>query len=224
MSLIDEHRELLQTEAGAEVALTDGPYRRFGKRALDLVIAIIALALAIPVLLLVLAGLRWQLGPGLLLRQRRIGRHGRPFEMFKLRTMEASRRTVDPVAVGYSGPDRRQFHKSELDPRHTAFGRLARKFSLDELPQLWNVIRGDMALVGPRPQLEARASEEFRAHCRHLVRPGLTGPFQVSEMRTRGNLDEGLGLDATYAATVSLRNDLRFLFQTIGALVRGTGS
>ena len=211
-----------RTVAVAAVRPQTNWYAAGGKRLFDLVIVIPLLVVSAPVLLLAAAALRVKLGPGILLRQERIGRDAVPFEMFKFRTMEHSRR-VAPYD-GWSGPDRRTGHKSSTDPRHTTLGRMLRKFSVDELPQLLNILRGDMSLVGPRPQVAAVASPSFRAHVRHQVRPGLTGPFQVSPLRSGGNLDAGLGIDADYVENLTLRSDLRFLLGTVTALVGGTGN
>ncbi len=199
-----------------------GWYASGGKRVVDLLIVAPLLVVASPILLLAAGALRAILGPGIVLRQERIGRDSQPFTMYKLRTMEHSRRTMPHDR--WDGQDRRTGHKNDSDPRHTRLGRMLRKFSVDELPQLINVVRGDMSLVGPRPQVAAVASASFRAHPRHLVRPGLTGPFQVSPLRVEGNLDNGLAIDAAYVERLEFRGDLRFLVSTVRALVGGTGS
>lgn len=209
-------------------AAPTGWYPSGGKRVVDLVTVIPVVVLASPLLVVAALALRIELGRGIVLRQRRVGREATVFTMFKFRTMEHSRRTnsVDRRGIKsrLTGTDRRHGHKSPHDPRHTALGRILRKFSIDELPQLVNVLRGDMSLVGPRPQLADVASPSFRAHPRHLVRPGLTGPFQVSPMRSGGSLDAGLGIDADYVQNLSFRNDVKFLCRTVAALVRGTGN
>ncbi len=200
----------------------DGWYSQWGKRMIDVAFAAILLLLALPLFVVLALGLRLQLGPRIVLTQQRVGRHGRPFAMLKFRTMEHSRRSTDSST--YVGPERRNGHKFDADPRHTSLGRVLRRFSLDEIPQLFNVLRGDMSLVGPRPELDSVATTEFRNHSRHLVRPGLTGPFQVSPLRRAGRLNHGLGLDNGYVESVSLRNDLKFLARTASAMVKGTGS
>lgn len=221
----------LTDQVASEAALVTAPagwYPTGGKRAIDLTIVVPLLAATSPVFALTALALRVRLGPGIVLRQQRIGRGAEAFSMYKFRTMEHSRRTATPDRRNRSnrptGSDRRNNHKAAGDPRHTALGRWIRKFSVDELPQLVNVLKGDMSLVGPRPQLADVASPEFRAHPRHLVRPGLTGPFQVSPLRPGGNLDAGLGIDNTYVESLSFRNDLKFLFGTLLAVVRGTGT
>ncbi len=220
MSLIEQTEQT--TTQAFSIGKTRQWYGRWGKRLLDIAVSGFVLLLIFPVFALVFAALWLQLGPGLLLHQRRVGQHGQVFSMLKLRTMESSRReTLDPE---FDGPERRSTHKSRHDPRHTSAGRIARKFSLDEIPQLWNVLRGDMSLVGPRPELESVATADFKAHARHTVRPGLTGPYQVSELRRKGDLQPGLPLDAAYADAVTFRADVMLLLRTILVVARGTGS
>lgn len=208
--------------ARADVARPTGWYASGGKRLLDVAAVLPIIAVAAPVLAIVGLALRVRLGPGVVLRQRRVGRDAEEFEMFKFRTMENSRRLAAPD--DFNEADRRSSHKSISDPRHTRLGRVLRKFSIDELPQLLNVLNGDMSLVGPRPQMVEQASPSFRAHPRHLVRPGLTGPFQVSPLRSCGDLEAGLDIDQEYVESLSLRGDISFLVGTLFALVRGTGS
>lgn len=197
-------------------------YRHGGKRLVDIVASTLGLAVLAPLFLSVWFVLRVTLGPGVILRQERIGLDGCGFWMLKFRTMDACRR--GSTKSRFLGEDRRKSHKSVGDPRHTRLGRLIRKFSLDELPQLFNVLRGDMSIVGPRPELAAVASPGFRSHIRHSVRPGLTGPFQISDLRSSGQLSTGLNLDDDYVRSLRLRTDLRLLTKTTEALARGTGS
>jgi lipopolysaccharide/colanic/teichoic acid biosynthesis glycosyltransferase len=121
-------------------------------------------------------------------------------------------------------PDRRKTHKHEQDPRLTALGRFLRKWSLDELPQLWNVVRGDMSLIGPRPELVSIVERyDTWQHARHRVKPGLTGLWQVTA-RGDGLMHEHTHIDLAYAARVSLRGDFKILLLTIPALLgRRTG-
>jgi lipopolysaccharide/colanic/teichoic acid biosynthesis glycosyltransferase len=124
----------------------------------------------------------------------------------------------------FDGIDRRLFHKSCDDPRHTSVGMFLRRYSLDELPQLVNVLKGDMSLVGPRPELVSIASPDFLRHVRHSERPGMTGLFQLSPLRSIGAIPAGLDLDDDYVRSVSLRRDLGILGRTITTVVRGTGN
>jgi len=157
---------------------------------------------------------RITMGRGVLFEQRRIGQGGRPFTILKFRTMRHSRRTQDvPV-----NDDRRKTHKHPDDPRLTRAGRFMRKWSLDELPQLINIARGDMSIVGPRPELETIVMRyEPWQHQRHVVRPGLTGLWQVSDRGNGKLLCECTEVDIEYVETVSLVTDLRILARTPGA-------
>ena len=196
-------------------------YERRGKRVFDIVVSLFLLVMLTPIFLVIAIAARISLNRGLLFRQERVGLNGEAFECLKFRTMEHDRRTTQQ---GFDSSDRRLTHKSDTDPRHTRVGRFMRKFSLDELPQLINVLKGDMSLVGPRPELIAVATAEFIEHPRHWVRPGLTGPYQISELRRTGDLRAGLRLDATYVANVGLRNDLGYLLRTVAFCLRGTGA
>lgn len=202
---------------------SSGLYRHGGKRLFDITLSILALAALSPVFAVVWSVLRFRLGSGVVLRQQRLGRGARPFGMLKFRTMQECRRTQSG-GTAWNSVDRRITHKSDRDPRHTTLGKLFRKLSLDELPQLVNVLKGDMSLVGPRPELAAEASEAFSAHPRHQVRPGLTGPFQVSDLRKTGNLSLGLEQDESYVDELCLRSDTKYLVQTWTAVFGRTGS
>jgi lipopolysaccharide/colanic/teichoic acid biosynthesis glycosyltransferase len=186
-----------------------GPYRRWGKRLLDLALALPALLLFAPLLAALALGLRLRLGAPILFRQRRPGLRGRPFTLLKLRTM---REAAD--AQGRPLPD-----SERLSP----FGRSLRRTSLDELPELWNVLRGEMSLVGPRPllaeYLPLYSAEQAR---RHEVRPGITGWAQVHG-RNALSWKERLALDVEYVDRCSLGLDLRILARTLVLVVRGEG-
>ncbi|KPK16040.1 MAG: hypothetical protein AMJ62_07065, partial [Myxococcales bacterium SG8_38] len=176
-------------------------YRRVGKRALDLGLAVPALIVLAPVGLVVAGLARAKLGSPVLFRQERPGRDGRIFELIKFRTMTDVR---DPN--GALLPD---------EQRLTPFGERLRRASLDELPTLWNVIRGDMSLVGPRPllvrYLERYTPEQRR---RHEVAPGITGWAQIHG-RNAITWEEKFALDVWYVENLSLRIDLAILFRTM---------
>jgi lipopolysaccharide/colanic/teichoic acid biosynthesis glycosyltransferase len=184
-------------------------YRRYGKRCLDLAGAGAAAALAAPALLALALLVRLRLGRPVLFRQERPGRDGRPFTLLKLRTMRDLR-----DAAGEPLPDERR-----LGP----LGRFLRRSSLDELPELWNVLRGDMSLVGPRPllleYLPRYSPEQAR---RHEVRPGITGWAQVNG-RNALTWEEKFAHDVWYADHLSLGLDLRILGRTLLAVVRREG-
>ena len=197
-------------------------YERWWKRSLDLVLASALVLVMLPVILLIAFAIRVGLGKGVLYSQQRVGRDGQPFTIWKFRTMRPDRRTRSDVPVEQ---DRRQQHKTVADPRHTGLGRLLRRLSLDELPQLLNVLRGDMSLVGPRPEVLSIAEERgYLDHVRHQVRPGMTGPYQVSDLRYNGDLRDGLDVDADYVQRVSLRSDLRYLFRTVAVMLGRSSS
>ena len=181
------------------------------KHAVDRVAALAALMLAAP-LLLVLAWLVRRDSPGpAIFRQTRAGLGGRPFELLKFRTMR-----TDAAPVGDSP-------QSGADPRITRVGRWLRETSLDELPQLVNVLRGEMSLVGPRPlYVQQMAEWDARQRGRLLVRPGLTGLAQVHG-RGALTIEEKLEWDVRYVETVSLRTDVRIIARTVGGLVARRG-
>lgn len=171
------------------------------KRSLDIFLTLSALVLLLPLLLLLGLLIRFRLGSPVLFRQTRPGRHGLPFEMVKFRTM------LDAVdAQGNPLPD---------DQRLTRLGSFLRSTSLDELPELWNVLKGDMSLVGPRPllmeYLPLYSPEQAR---RHEVRPGVTGWAQVNG-RNALSWDEKFKLDVWYVDNQSLWLDIKILFLTV---------
>jgi sugar transferase EpsL len=180
-------------------------YRTIGKRLLDILGAGIALVVSAPALLIVAAAVHWRLGRPVFFTQTRPGWHGRPFRMIKFRTMSDAR-----DARGELLPDRER-----LD----AFGRLLRSTSLDELPELWNVVRGDMSLVGPRPllteYLEQYTPQQMR---RHDVRPGITGLAQVNG-RNALSWEEKFSWDLEYVRRSSFSVDLGILTRTVGQVV-----
>jgi len=193
------------------------------KRIIDVVLSAAALALLAPVLIAVAIAVKLTSHGPVLFVQARAGRRGVPFRMLKFRTMvaDAERRLGELVDI--DGIDQPAF-KLPHDPRVTSVGRFLRRTSLDELPQLFNVLRGDMSLVGPRPEqveLVERYAPEHRF--RLEVRPGLTGPMQVYG---RGALrfDERLAVEREYIENLSLRRDLRILLLTLAAVFRGHGA
>lgn len=199
-------------------------YEATVKRPLDVLIALFALVVLSPILAATWLVIRLTLGRGVLLTQERIGKDGIPFNMLKFRSMRHDRRASQDGAA-FAGSDRRLNHKSDNDPRHTRLGRFLRGASIDELPQLINVLRGDMSIVGPRPEMSAIAKRNgIVFHPRHVVRPGLTGAFQVSGQRTGDGLEEGLHLDMAYVMDLRFRTDLRIIIKTLGVLLRRTGA
>ncbi len=198
-----------------------GPYARWGKRLVDIVGSALLIAVLSPLLATTALCVRLSLGNGVLFRQMRVGRYGAPFDVVKFRSMGHDRRADQQP---FEGTDRRNTHKTTDDPRHTRLGRIIRKWSLDELPQLFNVFRGEMSLVGPRPEiLEVAQRYDIVDHPRHLVRPGITGLWQVSSERS-DLLHENIHIDIDYVERVTLWGDLKILLRTGGAVLRGTGA
>jgi lipopolysaccharide/colanic/teichoic acid biosynthesis glycosyltransferase len=183
-----------------------GSYR--GKRLLDLGVAIPAFVLSLPVQALVGVAIRLRLGSPVLFRQPRPGRNGEAFTLVKFRTMLP----IDP-ALG----------RTDDESRMTSLGTWLRSTSLDELPTLWNVLRGDMSIVGPRPLLMAYLTRYSPVQARrHEVRPGLTGLAQISG-RNAVRWDERLALDVEYVTSQSLALDLRIIRDTVSAVLRREG-
>ena len=181
-------------------------YQRIGKRLFDCIVALAVLLIGAPIIALVALLVRWQHGSPVLFRQQRPGLNGVPFGMFKFRTMTDAR-----DAQGELLPDAE---------RLTAFGRFLRTTSLDELPELVNVLRGDMSLVGPRPllmeYLGRYSPEQMR---RHDVRPGITGWAQING-RNAISWSEKFSLDVWYVDNRSLLLDLKILFLTVWKTLR----
>ncbi len=198
--------------------------RRVFKRTVDLVLAIILSVFAAPALLAIAAAIRIDSPGGVIFRQTRVGARGETFQMLKFRTMclDAEHRKSDLTSAVDAGNS--VLFKMRRDPRVTSVGRVLRRLSIDELPQLVNVIRGEMSLVGPRPSLPSEvAGYESDATRRLRVKPGLTGLWQVSG-RSDLSWDESLRLDLWYVDNWSLLLDLQIVVRTAKAVLRGTGA
>ncbi|HEY6551261.1 MAG TPA: sugar transferase [Solirubrobacterales bacterium] len=181
-------------------------------RVADILIAAVALLLLSPLLLIAAIAIRLGSRGPVIYRQRRVGEGGREFEMLKLRTMLAG---SDPVGVGTV--------VTRDDPRVTAVGRVLRRTSLDEIPNLVNVLRGEMAIVGPRPTIPAQVVDYTpHQHHRHDARPGITGWAQV-QGRAGIPWEERIELDLWYVDHRSATLDARILLKTLRLLVTGQG-
>jgi len=186
-----------------------GWYRKFGKRILDIVLSTVGLVVLSPIALLVAVAIRIGMGSPVIFRQVRPGLHGKPFVMYKFRTML----------------DLRDEHGNLLpdEQRLTRLGRFLRRLSLDEIPELWNVLKGDMSVVGPRPllmeYLPLYTPEQAR---RHEVKPGMAGPVIMSG-RNLLDWEEKLKLDVWYVDNVSLWTDLKILVLTTLKVLKGEG-
>jgi lipopolysaccharide/colanic/teichoic acid biosynthesis glycosyltransferase len=205
--------------------------RRRTARVLDVVLSGLALVVCAPGMAVIAAVVRCTSPGPALFRQVRLGRHGRPFQMWKFRTMyvgnddrihrEYVRRLLAEPASAARGPD--GLYKLADDPRITPVGRWLRRWSLDELPQLVNVLRGDMALVGPRPVLPWEAALFSPHHApRFQVPPGVTGLWQTSG-RNRLTMTAALDLDVIYVQNQCLRLDLAILLRTVPVILGRRG-
>jgi exopolysaccharide production protein ExoY len=198
---------------------------RTGKRVFDIVGAIFFIVLFLPLFIAVAVGVRLSSPGPVIYVQHRVGRHGRVFSFYKFRSMRID---SDEVLTSFldSDPEAKQrwdrYQKIDNDPRITRFGRLIRRTSLDEFPQFWNVLKGDMSLVGPRPcmrQQQALYGRFWRAYC--AVKPGITGLWQVSG-RNRLTYRERVALDVNYVADLSVWSDIRILIKTIFVVIRAS--
>jgi lipopolysaccharide/colanic/teichoic acid biosynthesis glycosyltransferase len=221
-ALTDSSAHFEGVDFGATELLRASTYRRL-KRCIDVVLALALLVALMPVLVAIALVIRMESAGPILFRQQRVGRHGRTFAMLKFRSMRSERRRRN------AGPppgarERRQRHKSIGDPRVTRAGRFLRRSCLDELPQLWNVVRGEMSLVGPRPELPSIVQNyEPWQHDRHQVAPGITGWWQINRAADR-LMHEATELDIYYVRHYSLVLDLRILARTCGAVIEGRGA
>jgi lipopolysaccharide/colanic/teichoic acid biosynthesis glycosyltransferase len=181
-------------------------------RLVDLTVATLALLVSSPVLLIAMIAIRVESRGSPIYRQRRIGRHGEPFEMLKLRTMvSGAEHQGAGLAVNYG------------DPRITRVGHVLRRFSIDELPNLVNVLRGEMSIVGPRPTIQAQVDQYTPLQRRRLeVKPGITGWAQING-RASLPWHERIELDIWYVDHRTLRLDLAILLKTIRLLASGEG-
>jgi lipopolysaccharide/colanic/teichoic acid biosynthesis glycosyltransferase len=200
-----------------------GFYLRAGKRAVDVMVSVVALIVTAPVMLLAAIAIKLESRGPIFYRSTRVGRRGRPFVFYKLRSME-------------DGADRRRHHLTHLnecdgpvfkmsnDPRVTRIGRFLRTTSLDEVPQFFNVLRGEMSLVGPRPPIPEEVAHYQPWAMRRLdVRPGLTCLWQISG-RSRIGFEEWMRLDLEYIRCQSARMDLTILLRTIPAVLSREGA
>jgi lipopolysaccharide/colanic/teichoic acid biosynthesis glycosyltransferase len=205
--------------------LLRGP--RAAKRAMDIVLTSVGLLLILPLLFLIAILIKFDSKGGVFFRQRRLGQDGVRFGALKFRTMflDADRRLAEILR---DDPERRAeyeaFHKLTNDPRVTRVGRFLRKYSLDELPQLWNVLVGEMSLVGPRPYLEAEIPDMNQKEAIILrVKPGITGIWQVT-WRNESTFEQRVQLDVEYVRNWSPWFDIYVLARTVPVVLGGTGS
>jgi len=192
-----------------------------GKRAVDVGLCLLAMPLLLPILGLVALAVRLDSPGPVVFRQQRTGRDGQRFAMFKFRTMvrdaEALKASLAHLNI-LPPPD----FKIPNDPRITRVGRFLRKTSLDELPQVFNVLRGEMSVVGPRPTSFAPSTYSLWHTTRLEVRPGITGRWQITG-RNESTFDERLRMDIAYIRSMSIREDLRIIAMTVLSVLHRSG-
>lgn len=198
-------------------------YRKAGKRILDLVLVLLAAPVIVPVVL-VLAAITASDGCNPFYSQRRIGRDGRVFTLWKIRTMVQDADAALQNHLDRNDEARREWNEKQKlceDPRITPVGAVIRKTSLDELPQLWNVLVGDMSLVGPRPMMPQQRAL-YPGISYYYMRPGVSGFWQISD-RNNTSFAARARFDDSYHKSISLKTDLRVIFSTVMVVLRGTG-
>jgi lipopolysaccharide/colanic/teichoic acid biosynthesis glycosyltransferase len=194
---------------------------------MDVAIALAAIIVFLPAFIIIAIAVALERQGPILFAQRRIGRHGVAFKLYKFRSMhvDGDRIFADHIdASPDAAAEWARDHKLQRDPRVTRLGRFLRRSSLDELPQLFNVLRGDMSIVGPRPIVEAevrRYGRFFRYYC--AVRPGITGIWQISG-RNHVTYRRRVAMDALYAQKKTVLLDIKVIAATIPAVLRRTGS
>ena len=224
---VEPQRTRVLSTAGLDVLhvsqpVLDGP-RRLLKDVAERTLALGALAVLLPVLAVLAIAIRWETPGPALFRQERIGRDGVPFTMLKLRSMRVGAEAARVLLADDNEKDGVLF-KIVQDPRVSPLGRWLRRYSLDELPQLWNVVRGDMSLVGPRPALPGEVARyDADPRRRLVVKPGVTGLWQVSG-RSDLSWAESVRLDIKYVDNWSLRLDLAILARTVQAVLGHRGA
>ena len=212
-----------QVLSDSSTDVQQGRYRTFFKRAIDLTLVLLSLPFILPLILFLALAIALT-GNMPFYTQLRVGQGGSAFRMWKLRTMV---KNADQHLEAYlqKNPEARaewdSTQKLKNDPRITPFGRLLRKTSIDELPQLFNVLNGTMSLVGPRPMMVGQ-EKYYHGHAYYEMRPGITGLWQVSD-RNNCAFQGRVAYDTAYCHEMSLKTDTRILFQTVGVVWRATG-
>ncbi|MBK9055295.1 MAG: sugar transferase [Chloroflexi bacterium] len=224
--------EFLAPSQTQPLVLNPSFYCRFFKRFLDIVLTVITLLTLAPLFLILALAIKLHSPGPVFYKQTRIGKDGQPFEMFKFRTMQVGnnsqhhrqyvqnliRNNISPAQLGLSSL------KLKADPRITGVGKIMRQFSVDEIPQLINVLRGEMSIVGPRPPLPYEHEIYSNWHAqRLLVLPGITGLWQVTA-HNLVSFEEMVEIDLTYIQNLSLGLDLKIMLLTPWEMIRGKGT
>lgn len=192
------------------------------KRAVDLAVVIAILIPCVMLMAVIAMAIRFESAGPIVFSQHRTGQHGRRFRMFKFRTMVRNAEELKAELAHLNVLQPPDF-KIPNDPRITVVGRVLRKTHLDELPQLWNVLTGEMSLVGPRPTSFAAETYRLWHTARLEVRPGITGLWQIRG-RSLTEFDDRLRLDIRYIERLSLANDVKILVLTMKSVLSGTGA
>ena len=222
------HRLHLRNSAEQQVLIASLPQYRTTtyviKRIIDIVLSAVALVVSSPIMLGVAIAIKLDDGGPVLFKQTRVGIHGKPFTMYKFRSMVTNAEEIKAKLAAESGQTDRFIFKLKDDPRIAKVGKFIRKTSLDEFPQFFNVFKGDMSLVGPRPALPDEVARYGSLYStRLLVKPGITGPWQVSG-RSDLSQEQSEFLDVSYIENWSITGDLAILAKTVMVVFRGTGS
>ncbi|HLY62257.1 MAG TPA: sugar transferase [Terriglobia bacterium] len=200
----------------------DAILQLLAKRAMDMVASAVSLAVLMPLFAVISALIKLDSKGGVIFRSVRVGKKGKTFICYKFRTMVQNAELLKESLIHLNERSGIIF-KIAADPRITRLGRVLRKFSLDELPQLWNVLKGDMSLVGPRPCVPSEYKKYSLEHLHRLeVAPGITGLWQV-EARQNPSFEKYIGLDKSYVEKWNLWLDFKIMFKTVGVVVAGTG-
>ena len=223
MTEIVKTANVLRKEPSRRSTPSTGIYRNLGKRVLDTTLILLSAPIIVPVILAIAILVALDGGKPFY-RQQRIGKGGHTFNIWKLRTMVDNADAVLEAYLEQNPAMRREWDtKQKLldDPRVTRLGRFLRKCSIDELPQLLNVLRGDMSLVGPRPMMVDQ-KKLYHGVDYYDVRPGITGFWQISD-RNETSFADRVFYDARYNNKLSLKTDVKILLATVNVVLRGTG-
>ncbi|MFT3860528.1 sugar transferase [Micropruina sp.] len=193
------------------------------KRAFDIAVSTVALVFLAPLFMVVAVLIKLDDGGPVFFKQKRVGRFGQPFTIHKFRTMCLDAESKIDALIEANGGAALLF-KLEDDPRITKIGKVLRKYSIDELPQFWTVLRGGMSVVGPRPQVEREVAEYSDVHHRRLlIKPGITGLWQVGG-RSELSMAAAIQLDLRYVENWSVLGDINIVAKTVGVVLRPDGA
>ena len=226
MNALKQYRENYHIKNPYQVALyysnmDSKPFQFFLKRLIEIYGTLLGLVLISPLLIAIAVAIKFTSKGSVLFKQKRIGQHGKEFYMYKFRSMLHDAEEQLEELKKFNQTNELMFKMFD-DPRMTGVGKFLRKHSLDELPQLLNVLKGEMSLVGFRPPLPSEVEKyESRHYVRFAMMPGLTGPWQISGRSNIKNFDHVINLEYDYAKNWSLMKDLKILVKTIPVVIFG---